>query len=119
MKHTITVLALTLLALPAFADNYATCLLEKMPELQNEPAAYAAAQVCVTKYPDRMNAIVQGSGRSFWSYESGAECALEKSASTQSRTAAYQIRVACNRLYDKPRDLIDEFMPVSVEQSER
>lgn len=98
-KLLITTALLTCPAL-ASAGNYATCLLDEMPGLQNDNAAYAAVQVCTSKYPRRMDSIPQGAGRGFFSYDSGAECALDKSRDTQSRTAAYQIRLACDRLYN-------------------
>ncbi len=93
----------------ASASNYATCLLDKLPGLENDNAAYAAVQVCTGNYPKRFDPIPQGSGRGFFGYDSGAECALDKSGDTRSQTASYQIRVACNRLYDEPGDLFDEF----------
>lgn len=94
---------LTLLVVPslAMADNFAECLLDKLPGVQNDATAYAAAQLCNSKYPERYDSITQGSGRGLFSYESGAECALDKGADTLSSSAAGQIRVACNRLYNK------------------
>lgn len=94
--------SLALIASPALAGNYATCLLEKLPGVQNDSAARAAMQLCYSKHPQRYLPIPQGDGRGFFTYDSGAECTLDKSASTISRLAAQQIHVACNRLYDAP-----------------
>ncbi len=93
----------TLLTLPSLAqaDNYATCMLDKLPGVQNDAAVYAAAQVCSGRYPERYSSVPQGAGRGFFGYDSGAECALDKSRNTRSQLASYQIRAACNRLYDK------------------
>ncbi|HAR06384.1 MAG TPA: hypothetical protein DCR72_12570 [Pseudomonas sp.] len=94
--------ALLLVPVLAQADNYATCMLDSLPGIQNDAAVYAAAQVCNGQHPERYSSVRQGSGRGFLAYKSGAECALEKSRDTRSQLAAQQIRVACNRLYDKP-----------------
>ncbi|MDH1012319.1 hypothetical protein N5C80_26605 [Pseudomonas nicosulfuronedens] len=94
----------------AMAGNFATCLLDELPGTQNDNTAGAAAQVCGSKYPARYSGVEQGSGRGFFAYESGAECALDKAKDTRSQTAAGMIRVACNRLYDdKKPDLCKEF----------
>ena len=101
-----------LLACPslAMAGNFAECLLDKLPGVQNDATAYAAAQLCTSKHPERYDSIAQGSGRGLFSYESGAECALDKGADTLSSSAAGQIRVACNRLYNKQcSNLASEF----------
>ncbi len=101
MKKTLAVAAL--LALPglAMAGNFATCLLDELPGTQNDSAAGAAYQVCSGKYPARYDGVAQGSGRGFFGYDSGAECALAKAKDTRSNNAAGMIRVACNRLYNK------------------
>nr|WP_298168314.1 hypothetical protein [uncultured Pseudomonas sp.] len=92
-----------LFALPAFASagNFATCLLDELPGVQNNNAAGAAYQVCSAKYPERYANVEQGSGRGFFGFDSGAECALSKARDTRNQDAAGMIRVACNRLYDK------------------
>jgi len=93
----------------ALAGDYASCLLDELPGIENDTAAYAAAQVCGSKFPTRYDGVAQGSGRGFFGYDSGAECALAKSKDTRSSRAAGMIRVACNKLYDKQKDLFDEF----------
>ena len=69
----------TLLACPilAHASNYATCLLDKLPGLENDQAAMAALQLCKADFPDGLAAVPLGSGRGLLGYDSGAECALE------------------------------------------
>lgn len=86
----------------AYAGNYATCILDKLPGTQNDMAARAALQFCAEKYPKKYEEIELGSGRGFLSYNSGAECALDNSKHTRSNGAAYAIGVACRTLYDKP-----------------
>jgi hypothetical protein len=107
-KH-FTIVALLAFSGLAQAGNFATCLLDELPGVQNNNAAGAAYQVCSAKYPERYAGVAQGSGRGFWGYESGAECALKKARDTRSQDAAGMMRVACNRLYDRPKDLFDEF----------
>lgn len=93
-----------LLALPAtaFAGNFAECILDKMPGVQNDSAAAAAFQVCNARYPERYRGVTQGEGRGLWGYDSGAECALAKSKDTLSGNGAGMIRMACNALYNQP-----------------
>lgn len=101
---------ITLLACPsvAMAGNYATCLLDALPGLQNDNAATAAWNLCNSRYPGGLDSVTKGSGRGFFGYDSGAECALEESGQTRSNTAAYQIRLACDRLFNEP-NFFDQF----------
>lgn len=86
----------------ATAGNFATCAFDALPGIQNDPAAIAAWQTCFAKYPGGVNSIEQGSGRGWFGYDSGAECAAKKAADTRSTRAAVMIRAVCNRLYDEP-----------------
>lgn len=130
MNRALTLITLLVCPTIAMASNFAECLLDNLPGVQNDATAYAAAQLCTSKYPERYDSIEQGSGRGFFSYESGAECALDKGADTQSSSAAGQIRVACNRLYNPqqtvssqtstqpPRKLVPydgEFTPIKTD----
>lgn len=108
MKRTLALAALLTLPGLAMAGNFATCLLDELPDTQNDNTAGAAYQVCSSKYPEKYNGVEQGSGRGLLGYDSGAECALAKAKDTQSRSAAGMIRVACNALYDKPTGLFDD-----------
>lgn len=105
--------ALTLATTPVWAANYATCLLDKLPGTQNDSAASAIVSVCSSKHKGE---VEQGSGRGFFGYDSGAECHAEKAKETPSNRAAYLMRWACNRLYDKPNffDKFDESTAVPV-----
>jgi hypothetical protein len=94
-------IALLLTCPLAMADNYATCILDKMPGVQNDNAVAAARSLCLERFTGGFEAVEQGSGRGFFGYDSGAECALEESRDTRNNAAAYQIRTACNKLYDK------------------
>lgn len=102
--------AFALLSAPtlALADNYATCLLDKLPGLENDQASAAANTICKSEFPGGFESVPQGDGRGILGFASGAECALEKSGDTRSSAAAYMIRAACNRLYDKP-NFFDQF----------
>lgn len=97
----ITPALLLLAASPAFAANYATCILDKMPGTQNDVAASAVARVCATEHPGGNQAAAQGSGRGMFSFKSGAECAAKKAGGTQSNRAASMIWASCGRLYDE------------------
>jgi hypothetical protein len=100
MNKLLAIAALLAAPLTASAANYATCLLDKLPGVQNTPAAYAAAKVCRAEYPAGLEGVPQGSGAGLFSYRSGSECALEKAGETQSNQAARMISGACNRLYN-------------------
>jgi len=43
--------AALLLASPAMAANYATCILDKAPAAQNDVAAHAIMQSCLAEHP--------------------------------------------------------------------
>lgn len=100
-------LALTMSPTIAFAGNFATCLLDKLPGVQNDSTAMAINKLCLDKYPDGLTWIERGSGRGFLSYDSGAECAAKKGASTPSNAGGRMIFVACNVLYNKPIPIVD------------
>ncbi|AMO36400.1 hypothetical protein [Thauera humireducens] len=92
----------------ALAGNYAECILDVVPGVQNDPAAYAAHQVCLSKFPGGIQAVKQGSGRGFFAYDSGAECTLKKAGDTRSQSGAAMISASCRKLYDATQDLFDE-----------
>ncbi|HEY8942496.1 MAG TPA: hypothetical protein VIM59_20050, partial [Cellvibrio sp.] len=82
---------------------YATCLLENLPNLQNDVAAHSVIQVCMNKYPGGYLGVEKGTGRGFFAqYSSGAECTIDKAKDTRSNSAAGMIGFACRYLYDEP-----------------
>ena len=87
-------------AAPAFAANYAACVLDKMPGVANDVAAHSVYQLCLQEHPGGLAAVPQGSGRGFFGYNSGAECTAKKAGDTRSQRAAYIIGAACQKLYD-------------------
>lgn len=89
------------LPLPALAGNFATCLLDKLPAVQNDVAANAAYQACNSAYPGGFPSVPQGVGRG-WFSPTSAECTLKKAGDTRSNRAAVLIGMACRRLYDEP-----------------
>lgn len=93
--------AVALLPSFAFASNYAECILEAVPGVQNDPAAYAAHQVCLSKFPGGLQAVKQGSGRGLFAYDSGAECTLKEAGGTRSQRGAAMISASCRKLYDE------------------
>ena len=84
----------------SIAADYATCLLAHLPGVQNDAAANAAVQFCLTENPQGINGVVRGSGRGVFGYKSGAECAMREAANTRSQTAGTAIYLACKILYD-------------------
>lgn len=94
-------LLFALLAPLVASANYAECILEKVPGVQNDPAAFAASQVCLAKHPGGLALVKQGSGRGFFGFDSGAECTLKKAADTRSPRGAAMISASCRKLYDE------------------
>lgn len=101
MRHALAALAL-LCSSCAYAANFATCILDKMPGTQNDVAASAVYQVCQGKHPGLFGSVVQGSGRGIFGFDSGAECTAKKAGDTRSQRGAVLIGVACRKLYDEP-----------------
>lgn len=88
----------------AAAGNFATCLLDKLPGVQNDVAAHAVYQVCAAQHPGAFAAVKQGAGRGWFGYAAGADCTMKKAGETRSLRAAGLIGSACRRLYDAPVD---------------
>lgn len=99
--------AFVLLPSVALAGNFATCMLDKLPAIQNDVAAQAVYQQCEGAYPAGLPAVKQGSGRGLFSFKSGAECTAKKAGDTRSVRAAALIGVACRRLYDEDGPWLD------------
>ncbi len=96
-----SLIAATLLSCaPAWAGNFATCILDKMPGTQNDVAAQAIYQVCNSKHTGGLQAVAQGSGRGLFSHDSGAECTAKMAGDTRSNRAAFMIGAACRKLYE-------------------
>lgn len=93
--------ALTLAAAPAWAANYAMCILDKAPGAANDVAAHAIYQLCLAENPGGLNTVAQGSGRGFFGFKSGAECTAKKAGDTRSNQAAAMVGAACRKLYDE------------------
>lgn len=102
MKRLAIALVISSFPAAAISGNYATCLLKNLPGLQNDSAAVAANTLCLNEFPDGMKSVEWGSGRGFFGYKSGAECAVKKAGETRSRLAGQWILVACRKLYDEP-----------------
>lgn len=85
----------------ALAGNFATCLLDKLPAVQNDIAANAAFQACASTFPGGLASVPQGAGRG-WFSPTSADCTLKKAGNTRSNRAAVLIGMACRRLYDEP-----------------
>lgn len=92
---------LLLISAPAWAANFATCILDKAPGAANDVAAHAIYQLCLAENPGGLNAVQQGSGRGFFGFKSGAECTAKKAGDTRSHQAAAMTAAACRRLYDE------------------
>lgn len=93
---------LLLAAAPAWAANFATCLLDKLPGTQNGAVHAAVFQTCGQEHPSLYSGVEKGSGRGIFGFSDGNACTLKKAASTSFQPSAGAIAVACRCLYDKP-----------------
>lgn len=116
MNKLLVVAALLAAPITASAANYATCLLDKLPGVQNNQSTYAAARICRETYPERFSGVDWGSGLGlFAAYNSPDECFQENAKSVQDGLAINWIRQSCRKLYSEPPkqarapDLFDEF----------
>lgn len=93
--------ALTLATTPAWAGNFATCVLDKMPGVQNAATSMAVMQTCRSEHPSWYSGVEKGSGRGIFGFSDGNACIIKKAASTPFQPAATAIAIACRCLYDK------------------
>lgn len=104
MKKLIITSALLAFTSLAQAGNYATCLLDKLPGVENHGASVSAVRVCQNKYPGGLAGVEQGAGRGlFAAYESGDECTYDKAKNTRYTGAVRVMAEACMKLYNKPQ----------------
>lgn len=90
------------IAAEASAGNFATCILDTMPAIQNDRAAFATLKACSSDYPKMFAGVEQGSGSRLFGYDNSWKCISDKAGNTHSKAAAYQIARACRWLYDDP-----------------
>lgn len=92
--------ALIALATPAaWAGNYATCILDKMPGVKNGPAYAAVVSLCAQQHPDAYYSIRRGDGLGVLGPKSADACTADKARDTSWQAAAGQILRACSCLY--------------------
>lgn len=101
-----------LFSLPVFAaDNFAECVIDRMPGVQNDAVALAISRTCLAEHPGGIDAVKQGSGRGDWfGYNSGNECVIKKGEKVASRVGGNLLTGACNKLYDPAPMTIDQFL---------
>lgn len=102
---------LCLVAAPAFAaENFAECIVDRMPGAQNDAVAGAIYRTCEAEFPGGIDSVPQGAGRGWFSYKSGNECIIKKGEKIISRNGGYMLTAACNKLYNPPPMTIEEFL---------
>ena len=104
---------LCLVTLPAWAaDNFAECILERMPGVQNDAVAGAIYRTCTAEFPGGIESVPQGAGRGWFGFKSGNECIIKKGEKVISRNGGFMLTAACNKLYDPPAPgLFDDLIP--------
>lgn len=87
---------------------YAQCLIDVVPAVRNDVAAYAAASQCVQLHGGYNNAeakrYLKGQAIGFLTPKSRAECVTKYASNTSSDMAAKLIYGACNCLYQSPSE---------------
>lgn len=107
--HSLIALAMLAVTPAAIADNFAECLLDKLPGVRNRPATLAALNLCRGKYPGTFDSVPQGAGRGFFAkYESGGECMLAVGRDITDQQGAFLVAKSCRKLYDPSS--IDAFL---------
>lgn len=97
----IVALLLLVVAVPAFAaGNFAECIIDRMPGVQNDAVAGAIARTCLAEHPGGIDVVPQGSGRGWFGYDSGNECIIKKGEKVVSRIGGNLLTGSCNKLYD-------------------
>lgn len=104
---------LCLVAAPSMAaENFAECIIERMPGVQNDAVAGAIARACLAEHPGGIDAVPQGSGRGWFSYKSGNECIIKKGEKVISRIGGNLLTGSCIKLYDPVQPgLFDDLIP--------
>lgn len=92
-----------LLPLTAFAENYAECILDKMPGAANAAMHRAVLKTCSTESsPSSFLQLSMGSGRGIFGFRNENACVLKKAKETTFGPAAIAINSACYCLYKEP-----------------
>lgn len=104
MNRYIAALALILMAPVTMADNFATCLLDKMEGVESRAATQAAVRLCVDAHPEQMAGVEQGSGLGWLGkHKSADECIHARTKLLKDQSAVQVVARACDRLYrEKP-----------------
>ena len=85
--------------LKSVSTGLANCILDKMPEVNNNTAAYQTYKACKEKWPGDLDNAERPEKPVFFGYKSLAECVADKARETPSQTAANIIMRACRYLY--------------------
>ncbi len=93
---------LALCAAPAFASNYAQCLIDNLAESKSGAVHVAALSMCIAKYPDGFFTIKRGSGRGLLGFKSADACTVDKARNASWHYSATMIRNSCECLYGQP-----------------
>jgi len=86
----------------AYASDYASCILDRMPGSANNAITIAVTQTCARENPGAYYQVERGSGLGFFGYNDAQACILKKAKDTTEQRAAMLIAVACRCLYDTP-----------------
>lgn len=86
----------------SWGGDFASCILDKMPEVKNGPTFAAVQRACAEEYPDRLFGIKRGAGLGLFGPKNADACIIKHAANTTFQPAAASIGAACNCLYSTP-----------------
>ena len=86
----------------AYASDYASCILDRMPGSANNAITTAVTQTCLRENPGAYYKVERGSGLGIFGYNDAQACTLKKAKDTIEQRAAMLIAMACRCLYDTP-----------------
>jgi hypothetical protein len=101
-KFLVAAALMTLSSAPAWAGNYAQCILDAMPGVANAQAAFAVNRTCLSESPAGYDGVLKGSGRGLFAFKDSEACIIKRSKDTAQPNAALMIATACRCLYDEP-----------------
>ena len=97
-------IALILSGCSSKPENFAECILEKIPGANSEIVRSAAYQQCRSTFGEMFYDIRKGNKAGvFSSYSDGQECLIDKSKGLVHKNSVINIKTACSCLYDEPQ----------------
>lgn len=103
-------------AVHANASNYASCILNNLPDTSSSAVHIAVMESCLKDNPSGFKGVLQGSGIGVFSFKDGNACTAKKAKTTTFTYSANVIAMACKCLYNK-KDFPGQLCPSIAEMN--